>query len=123
MVKRRFRFTIGHAMLAIAAIAVCLGVWHWPILGFVVVAPVAILMSLVLFAELVLSALVGRRCPTCGGWRLQRFAVSSFGYRYYRCGLCQMRWKRSPMGTWEGADTFEDDLFFKQQPIADPWGG
>jgi len=56
--------------------------------------------------------LQGLRCPSCRGRDIRCLDVTPFGYRYFLCGACGGRWKRTIWGNWQDASSTEDASHF-----------
>jgi predicted RNA-binding Zn-ribbon protein involved in translation (DUF1610 family) len=130
----RVRFTLGQVMIAVAVTAMLCsmtmqrggtfgpsGVLVLRSFAALVGYALATIAILVTVRSLVETAL-GVSCPNCNELNLARVAMSSFGYRYYRCSSCGWRCKRRPLTTWEDACGPEDDEHYRRKAIGGPPG-
>jgi len=73
----------------------------------------ALVLTVALTApRLVYRLLQGLRCPGCRSRDIRCLSVTPFGYRYFLCGACAERWKRTAWGRWQDASSTEDASHF-----------
>ena len=115
------RFTIGQAMVVIAALAGLLAVPRIAMSTERVVLEcfIGLFMVLALLNALV-EAMLGKRCPLCSRFALLRLARHR---RYYRCSACRGRFKRSGFGPWLDASGPEDADRYRPRKEAGQWKG
>jgi hypothetical protein len=117
-----FQLTLGHAAVAIAASVLTIAFLKWPALFWLLVIVLTLLLAIWVSAHLILHGFTSIRCPACGAWGLERVAIRSFGFRYFRCRTCETRCKRSLIGLWYDASGKSDVAMFARMHSPDPWG-
>jgi hypothetical protein len=122
MGRLRFQSASSHILVAFFAI-VATYLWlrapHW------LLVPLGIGVgcgAVWLVLQFVSVTLWGLECPACGARGMRRFAVTSFGYRYFRCGECGQKCKRGILGAWADASGRADQAVYKPRGKMDPWG-
>lgn len=90
-------------------------VWVFLPLALLILGPIAIIQHLA-------EGSIGLACPHCGRAGMERRAVSSFGFRYYRCTSCGVRCRKmSLFGVWQDASGPEHEEIYRKKPGDDPW--
>jgi hypothetical protein len=106
-------------------VVVC-GVVVWKFGALVLVLGGGFLAALIqlpvaLYKGVLTPVVRGVQCPTCGVWGLERVACVSFGNRFYRCGFCGRRCKRTDHDSpWFDASGKEDDDMYEPIPVHGP---
>ena len=122
--RNEIRFTIGQFAIFTLVIAVVLvGVMDRHTLSIMGQGgAIVLLVGLIFFGVIgIIEGYMGTLCPSCGDGKMKRVAISTFGYRYFRCDHCRARWKKGPFRLWESAETEEDAPRFARKVVEDPW--
>ncbi len=115
------RFTIGQAMVVIAALAGLLAVPRIAMSSerIVLNCLIGLFAVLVLLNGLV-EAMLGKRCPSCSRFALRRLARHR---QFFRCSACRGRFKRFGIGPWLDASGPEDAERYRPRQGAGNWKG
>ena len=127
---RRSKLTIANGMIAVAAVALVLGIaltpGFAPILGVVVIPSIIVGVFAYLAGRRLVELAYGHRCPGCGTRALERWGLVSFGERYFLCTHCGVRCRRSLLGlqgmfVWRDASGPEYAAMYEKPREDDPW--
>jgi hypothetical protein len=122
MTRPGFRFTFGHFVVGAIASALTYIAIRLPSFFFAALAISMVPATVWGIAQIAIASISGRQCPACGAWGLRRYAVSPFGFRYFRCEECGTRCKRGMMGGWFDASGRSDRAVYRAKDQKDPWG-
>jgi hypothetical protein len=122
MARRGYPFTLGHLLVAAAASALTYVALRWPDYLLAVVAVVVVPLAIAGLLRVLVGAMTSHQCPACGAWGLRRYAVTPFGYRYFRCSECGAKCKRGIAGAWFDASGRADQAVYSRKAEKDPWG-
>lgn len=87
-----------------------------------VLVPVFFVAGAVVGIRLLITLMLGARCPRCGSSKIARREVQTFGDRFYECSACHARLARTAVGPWREATDDEVAAVFAPPPEApDPW--
>ena len=119
------QFTIGRLMGVIAGVGIVCGLLMTSganrFLGLWLIPTLASIAFLGLVIHLLSSPVLGTGCPYCGQATLERRAISSFGYRFYRCSSCGVRCMRVILGGWKDASGPSFEHRYQAREEGDPW--
>jgi hypothetical protein len=122
--RTEFRFTIAQFLVFIMVFGLLLTAVtnrHAVILIAQLLSAITLLAIVVAAIMGVSEGYLGRLCPSCGQGRMQRVALSTFGYRFFKCDHCRARWKRGWSGIWLPVESEADLARYARKTDEDPW--
>jgi hypothetical protein len=122
MARPRSGLTFSHVVIAAIASGLTYITLRHPALIPLMFAVVLIPTVVWVLVMAVFTSLNGLQCPACGARGLRRYAISSFGFRYFRCEECGTKCKRSLVGHWFDASGRADQAVYRAKDQKDPWG-